>query len=197
MGRTRDGVVPASSARLSRRPRMPKAKLIGRTTLPSEVTETIAMVDPVSSIEVLSGLADLGVQISVDDYGTGYSSLAYLQQLPVGRLKIDRSFVTDLVRNDASAMIVRSTIDLARNLGLDVVAEGVEDHATMRVLQQMACFALQGFGLGRPVPAAELPALVLDIAARWPLIDGPVVPLQRGPHAGGRLPVGLGGELHA
>ncbi|HUX69239.1 MAG TPA: bifunctional diguanylate cyclase/phosphodiesterase [Cellulomonadaceae bacterium] len=170
---------------------------VDASRLELEVTETIAMVDPVSSIEVLSGLARLGVQISVDDYGTGYSSLAYLQQLPVGRLKIDRSFVTDLVRNDASAMIVRSTIDLARNLGLDVVAEGVEDHATMRVLQQMACFALQGFGLGRPVPADELPGLVLDIAARWPSIDGPVVPVQRGPHARGRLPVGLGDELHA
>ena len=162
-----------------------------------EVTETIAMVDPVSSIEVLSGLAELGVQLSVDDYGTGHSSLAYLQQLPVGRLKIDRSFVTDVVRNDASAVIVRSTIDLARNLGLDVIAEGVEDHATMVVLQQMACFALQGFGLGKPVPADDLPALVLDIAARWPALDGPVVPVQRGPHTPGRLPIELGGEVRS
>ncbi len=110
----------------------------------------------------------MGVLLSIDDYGTGHSLLRYLQRLPVRRLKIDRSFVTGLVNDEASAAIVHSTIELARHLGLDVVAEGVEDAATLLRLHLMGCFAAQGFGLGRPVPAALLPVLVQRIEARIP-----------------------------
>ena len=133
-----------------------------------EITETMAMVDPNRSIEVLGALDRLGVRLAVDDYGTGYSSLAYLQRLPVQRLKIDRSFVSHLTSDEASAVIVRSTIDLARNLGLSVVAEGVEDDATLNTLRDMRCESAQGFGLGRPVPADQVPDLVRVIETRVP-----------------------------
>ena len=108
----------------------------------------------------------MGVLLTIDDYGTGHSSLAYLQQLPVGRLKIDRSFVTEMIVDDASAAIVRSTIELARVLQFDVVAEGVEDDATLVRLREMQCYAAQGFGLGRPVAAPLIPHLVRQIEAR-------------------------------
>jgi diguanylate cyclase (GGDEF)-like protein len=141
-------------------------------SLELEITEGSAMVDPRRSMQVLGALAEMGMMLSIDDYGTGYSSLAYLQRLPVGRLKIDRSFVTSLVDDPASAAIVHSTIQLARVLRLDVVAEGVEDDATLLMLRDMQCFAAQGFGLGRPVAAALLPQLVRRIEERLPGVLG-------------------------
>ncbi|MCL3862923.1 GGDEF domain-containing phosphodiesterase [Actinotalea sp. K2] len=148
------------------------------SVLELELTETMAMVDPVRSGEVLGALDDLGVTLSIDDYGTGYGSLAYLQRLPVRRLKIDRSFVTGVLDDPASAAIVRSTIDLARQLGLSVVAEGVEDDATLLHLRDMDCFAAQGFGIGRPMPEAAVGRLIDDIDARLPgLLDvRPLIP---------------------
>jgi len=133
-----------------------------------EITEGTAMVDPRRSIHVLGALAAMGVKLSIDDYGTGHSSLAYLQQLPVSRLKIDRSFVTEMTVDAASAAIVHSTIELARVLQFDVVAEGVEDDATLLRLRDMDCYAAQGFGLGRPVAAPFLPDLVRGIEERLP-----------------------------
>ena len=147
-----------------------------------EITETAAMVDPVRAAAVLGELARLGVTLSIDDYGTGYGSLAYLQRLPVRRLKIDRSFVAGVRDDPASAAIVRSTIELAHHLGLSVVAEGVEDDATLLALRDMHCFAAQGFGLGRPVPAAALDDLCDRIEARLPaLVAAPLdqVPAPR------------------
>ncbi|MBO1752646.1 GGDEF domain-containing protein [Actinotalea sp. BY-33] len=141
-----------------------------------EITETMSMVDPVRSLEVLTDLDRLGVALSVDDYGTGHSSLAYLQRLPLRRLKIDRSFVMGVVDDVASAAIVRSTIELARHLGLSVVAEGVEDDATLLALAEMRCFAAQGFGLARPAPAEQIPGLVAGIEARVPTVLGIGVP---------------------
>lgn len=139
-----------------------------------EITETAAMVDPVRAAAVLGELAGLGVTLSIDDYGTGYGSLAYLQSLPVRRLKIDRSFVSRVGDDPASAAIVRSTIELARQLGLSVVAEGVEDDATLLALREMRCYAAQGFGLGRPVPAGELSLLFAAIETRLPgLVTAP------------------------
>jgi diguanylate cyclase len=135
-------------------------------SLELEITEGTAMVDPRRSIKVLGALAQMGVLLTIDDYGTGHSSLAYLQQLPVGRLKIDRSFVTEMIVDDASAAIVRSTIELARVLRFDVVAEGVEDDATLVRLRDMHCYAAQGFGLGRPVAAPLIPHLVRQIEER-------------------------------
>ena len=146
------------------------------SALELEITESSAMVDPRRCIEVLTALAAMGVTLSVDDYGTGHSSLAYLQRLPVTRLKIDRSFVTDMVSDEASAAIVRSTIELARNLRLDVVAEGVEDDATLLALRDMHCPAVQGYGLGRPVPPTEVRELITRIQSRVPEV------LQVHPH---------------
>lgn len=144
-----------------------------------EITETMAMLDPNRSVEVLGALDALGVVLSVDDYGTGYSSLAYLQRLPVRRLKIDRSFVARVLTDPSSAVIVRSTVELARHLGLSVVAEGVEDDETMLALLDMHCLAAQGFGLGRPVDALEIPALIDSIEARVPDLVVGRLPLQR------------------
>lgn len=141
-------------------------------SLELEITEGTAMVDPRRSIQVLGVLAKMGVMLSIDDYGTGHSSLAYLQQIPVGRLKIDRSFVTEMTVDDASAAIVRSTIELARVLRFDVVAEGVEDDATLLRLRDMECYAAQGFGLGRPVAAPFIPELIRHIEARLPAVLG-------------------------
>ena len=152
---------------------------VAESSLDLEITETMAMVDPARSIEVLGSLDALGVVLSVDDYGTGYSSLDYLQRLPVRRLKIDRSFVIGMLGSDASSVIVRSTIDLARNLGMSVVAEGVEDDATLIALRDMRCDAAQGFGIGRPAPADEVLALIDRIEARLPALLRPALAVQR------------------
>jgi diguanylate cyclase (GGDEF)-like protein/PAS domain S-box-containing protein len=106
--------------------------------------------------DMLTRLHGMGEKLSIDDFGTGYSSLAYLQRLPVDELKIDRSFVTSLADVSDDAIIVRSTIDLAHNLGLRVVAEGVEDEAVMRILTEYGCDAAQGYFFSRPVTAEEI-----------------------------------------
>ena len=130
------------------------------------------MVDPRRSIEILGALARMGVKLSIDDYGTGHSSLAYLQELPVSRLKMDRSFVTGMVDDEANAAIVRSTIDLARVLQFEIIAEGVEDDATLLRLRAMKCSDAQGFGLGRPVAAPLIPELIRSIEERLPGVLG-------------------------
>lgn len=131
----------------------------GRVEL--EITETSLMRDPEGAATLLHRMATLGVHISVDDFGTGYSSLAYLRRLPIDMLKIDRTFVMDMIRNEQDASIVRSTIGLAHSLNLKVVAEGVEDAATMTMLRQMGCDLAQGYYIGRPIPAAEVGNIVL------------------------------------
>jgi EAL domain-containing protein (putative c-di-GMP-specific phosphodiesterase class I) len=114
------------------------------------------MSDPQRVTEVLAALRALGVRLSLDDFGTGQASLAYLRQLPIDEVKIDRAFVTSMAEDDGDAVIVRSTIDLARNLGLDVVAEGVESEGVLAALVELRCNSAQGFHIGRPLPAAEL-----------------------------------------
>jgi diguanylate cyclase len=121
-----------------------------------EITESIVLSDPVRTKRVLDKLSAMGVTLSIDDFGTGYSSLAYLSQLPVDEIKIDRSFVMNMAECDNDAVIVRSTIDLGRNLGLQVVAEGVETEQAWDQLSQLGCTLAQGYYLSRPVPAAEL-----------------------------------------
>jgi EAL domain-containing protein (putative c-di-GMP-specific phosphodiesterase class I) len=111
------------------------------------------MADPSLTATVLAELHEMGVALSVDDFGTGYSSLSYLQQLPVEELKIDRSFVA-AIGEETSAVIVRSTIDLGRNLGLRVVAEGVEDDEVMALLRELRCPIAQGYAISPPLPAA-------------------------------------------
>ncbi|MBV9606289.1 MAG: EAL domain-containing protein [Solirubrobacterales bacterium] len=121
-----------------------------------EITESTMLSDPVRTKRVLDKLAAMGIALSIDDFGTGYSSLAYLSQLPVNEIKIDRSFVMNMAQSDNDAVIVRSTIDLGRNLGLQVVAEGVETERDWEELNQLGCTLAQGYYLTRPVPAAEL-----------------------------------------
>ena len=121
-----------------------------------EITESAVMADPDHALEVLGRLHHLGVGLAVDDFGTGYSSMAYLKELPVDELKIDRSFVSQMATSPSDAVIVRSTIDLGHNLGLRVVAEGVENQHAWRQLSALGCDIAQGYYLGRPMPASEL-----------------------------------------
>ena len=121
-----------------------------------EVTESAIMSDPDHALEVLSRLDTMGVRLSIDDFGTGYSSLAYLKRLPVDEIKIDRSFVNDMKRDSNDAVIVRSTIDLAHNLGYRVIAEGVEDESTYDLLTILGSDSIQGYFISRPQPAPEL-----------------------------------------
>ncbi len=121
-----------------------------------EITESSMMANPARALATLERLNDLGVQIAIDDFGTGYSSLSYLKRLPVDKLKIDKSFVMHMNEDDNDAMIVRSTIDLAHNLGLEVVAEGVESHEALELLRILDCDAAQGYFISRPLPAAVL-----------------------------------------
>jgi diguanylate cyclase len=129
--------------------------LVPARLLTVEITETAIMTDPERALRVVRELHTLGVRLSIDDFGTGYSSLAYLKNLPVQELKIDRSFVSGMTTSDRDAVIVRSTVDLGHNLGLRVVAEGVEDDATWRQLDAAGCDALQGYHISRPVAADE------------------------------------------
>jgi diguanylate cyclase (GGDEF)-like protein/PAS domain S-box-containing protein len=123
-----------------------------------EITESTMVAEPLRTRAVLDELAAMGIRLSIDDFGTGYSSLAYLKRLPVREIKIDRSFVMTMDTDEDDATIVRSTIDLGRNLGLEVVAEGVENEETLDQLRALGCTLAQGYHLSRPVPAAELEA---------------------------------------
>lgn len=121
-----------------------------------EVTESAVMSDPALAVQTLEKLRGLGFRLSVDDFGTGYSSLAQLRALPVHELKIDKSFVLELDNEPQDQLIVQSTIDMAHRLGLNVVAEGIENLASWQLLQRWGCNLAQGFFLGRPLPPAEL-----------------------------------------
>jgi len=123
-----------------------------------ELTESALMEDPVGALETLGRLKRLDVSLTIDDYGTGYSSLAYLRRLPVDTIKIDQSFVRAMTTDPDSATIVRSTIDLAHNLKLGVIAEGVEDQHTLDTLAELGCDMAQGYAICRPLPVAELGA---------------------------------------
>ena len=116
-----------------------------------EITETAIMIDADKAMEVVTNLADLGVGIAIDDFGTGYSSLSYLRRLPAQEIKIDRSFVLNMHKNVDDKTIVRSVIDLADNLGMKVVAEGVENREIYDLLKDMDCYCAQGYYISRPV----------------------------------------------
>jgi diguanylate cyclase (GGDEF)-like protein len=138
------------------------AETLARTGLPGkalqfEVTEDALMADPEVAAETLTRLSDLGATISIDDFGTGHSSLGRLKSLPIDELKIDRSFILDLT-TDEDKTIVRSTIHLAHQMGLQVVAEGVETEDAWRQLRSMGCERAQGFLVAKPLPAREVPA---------------------------------------
>jgi EAL domain-containing protein (putative c-di-GMP-specific phosphodiesterase class I) len=121
-----------------------------------EITETGLIGDIGGVVTVLNQLRSLGVRVAVDDFGAGQSALGYLKQLPVDLLKIDKSFVQDLLRSPRDAALVRSTIELAHSLELDVVAEGVEDQATLERLAALGCDLAQGYYVSRPLPPERL-----------------------------------------
>ncbi len=151
-----DPGLPEDVSRLLAKWRVPAA------LLELEITESTMMVDPDGAMQVLSHLHAMGIALSIDDFGTGYSSLAYLKDLPVDELKIDRTFVTHMASNKGDAFIVRSAIDLAHNLRLQVVAEGVEDEHTMNELAELGCNIAQGFHIARPLPPREFTTWLAD-----------------------------------
>jgi EAL domain-containing protein (putative c-di-GMP-specific phosphodiesterase class I) len=129
---------------------------VDRGRLELEITESTMLEDPPRTRVILERLSEMGIRLSIDDFGTGYSSLAYLKRLPVDEIKIDRSFVMNMVEDEDDATIVRSTIDLGRNLGLEVVAEGVESGPIWDRLSDLGCTVAQGYFLSRPLPADQL-----------------------------------------
>ena len=157
-----DGPGPAAEARA-----LLDAQSVPAQALCLEITESAIMDDPQRAQQTLERLSEIGFRLAIDDFGTGYSSLAYLKRLPVNELKIDKSFVMQMARDSGDAKIVRSTIDLAHNLGLKVVAEGVETATAWRTLGRLACDEAQGHLIGRPMPPAEFS----DWAERWRLRD--------------------------
>ena len=127
-----------------------------------EITESTIMRDASYALDVLSRLKACGVRLAIDDFGTGYSSLAHLKRLPVDELKIDKSFVMSMTHDADDAIIVRSTIELGHNMGLCVVAEGVEDEVTLGMLERFHCDMAQGYLISRPLPAVELTRWMLQ-----------------------------------
>jgi len=149
-----DLTLPASTAELLAKHDVPP------TSLELEITESVIVADPMRARAILNRLSEMGVVLAIDDYGTGYSSLGYLKRLPIDEMKIDRSFVMQMADDRNDAAIVRSTVELGRNLGLKVVAEGVETAAAWAHLKALGCDFAQGYYLSKPVPAAEIAALV-------------------------------------
>jgi diguanylate cyclase (GGDEF)-like protein len=156
--------LPDLVAELLRRHGVPAGQLI------LEITESAIMSDETRSVGVLSRLSELGVGLSMDDFGMGYSSLSHLRRLPVDEIKIDRSFVARMESEREDALIVQSTIELAHNLGLRVVAEGVETEGTWMTLAELGCDHAQGYFLCRPVPPAELWQWLADSRAAQPAV---------------------------
>jgi diguanylate cyclase (GGDEF)-like protein len=148
-----------------------------------EITETTLIADPDAALAILSELAAQGIRLSIDDYGTGYSSMEYLRRLPVDELKVDRSFTAAMSDSESDAVIVRSAIDLGHNLGMLVVAEGVESDSTLRTLTDAACDMAQGYHIARPMPATEFRKWIHDEArtSRTPstLFEGDDAPRVR------------------
>jgi EAL domain-containing protein (putative c-di-GMP-specific phosphodiesterase class I) len=123
-----------------------------------EITESALMEDPVKAHKTVTLLHDMGLELSIDDYGTGYSSLAYVKNLPVNELKIDREFIKHMVSSDEDIAIVRSTIELGHNLGLKVVAEGIESEKELAMLKEFGCDEAQGFLISEALTASDLEA---------------------------------------
>lgn len=137
------------------------ADLLGEAGVPGsylelEITETAVMMGPGRAVDCIRRLNELGVQVAIDDFGTGYSSMTHLKELLVAKIKIDKSFVKDMVVNRNDATIVRSTVELGHSLGLKVIAEGVEGQGTWDQLKALGCDAAQGYYMSRPVPAEQL-----------------------------------------
>jgi len=148
-----------------------------------EITESLLMEDIAVALENLHAIKQLGVRIALDDFGTGYSSLAYLRRFPFDKLKIDRAFIRELLSTSDARAIVRTILQLARVLGMDTVAEGVEEPAQLEVLGHVGCAAIQGFLVARPMPVEQL----VDLIARWESLPRPA--------SDGNLPESVMAEL--
>src|SRR4030067_3261762 len=114
------------------------------------------MTEPLQAIETITKLSNMGIQISIDDFGTGYSSMALLKKLLVAKIKIDKSFITDMLKNSSDAVIVRAAIELGHNLGFKVVAEGVENQEVWNQLKDLGCDSAQGYFMSHPLPPDKL-----------------------------------------
>ena len=147
-----------------------------------EITETAVIGNAEAALATFAAFAEAGVGVSIDDYGSGLSSLAYLKQITATELKLDRSLIVDVGRSARDALLIRSTVDLAHGLGMKVVAEGVEDGASMAVLAGMGCDLIQGWHVARPMPLAKLVDYLAE-AARLGLGGGPVAPERAAPGA--------------
>jgi diguanylate cyclase (GGDEF)-like protein len=164
------------------------ARLLGKWGIPArwlelEITESAVMTDPTRAMAILDRLSFMGVRLSLDDFGTGHSSLSYLQRMPVNEVKIDRSFVMNMATDENDATIVRTTIELGRNLGLETVAEGVETPEIWNQLASLGCDMAQGYYLTRPVPPQELwawmearPAQILPVRGLSPSLSNVEAP---------------------
>ncbi|RLT95333.1 MAG: EAL domain-containing protein [Ketobacter sp.] len=120
-----------------------------------ELTETAIMTDPDEALTMMNALNEAGIRLSIDDFGTGYSSLSYLKKLPVDELKIDRSFVMEMASNSEDQLLVKTTLSMGHHLSMVVVAEGIEDEATLRILKDMGCDLAQGYHIARPMPGQD------------------------------------------
>ncbi|HEV8187675.1 MAG TPA: EAL domain-containing protein, partial [Pyrinomonadaceae bacterium] len=134
-----------------------------------EITESVFSDNLDAAVGLLTQLRELGVQLSIDDFGTGYSSLSYLQRFPIDTLKIDRSFVTQMMENEENLAIVRTIVALAQNLGMDVVAEGVETEDQLRLLRKLECENGQGYLFSTPLGSQQLDQFI----ANYNVIDMP------------------------
>jgi EAL domain-containing protein (putative c-di-GMP-specific phosphodiesterase class I) len=144
-----------------------------------ELTESFMMAESGRSIGVLSALSDIGLRLSIDDFGTGYSSLSHLKRLPIHEIKIDKSFVMNMEHDPNDTRIVNATIDLAGNLGLLVVAEGVEDAATAEHLRAMGCDLAQGFHYSRAIPGPQVTTLLERETLSTAVPSGDAIPPTR------------------
>ena len=162
-----DGGLPDEVGRLL------AANVLEPRRLELEITEDTILADPARTAVILEQLGARGIALAIDDFGTGYSSLSYLKRLPVDVLKIDRSFVSRMEVDEDDAIIVRSTIELGHNLGLIVVAEGVENQETLVRLAELGCDTAQGYHLSRPIPAEKMTEWLLVRAPRMARIAEP------------------------
>ncbi len=169
-----------------------RANDVDPSMLTLEITESSLLIDAPRARATINQLHEIGVQLSIDDFGTGYSSLSYLRRLPVGELKIDQSFVANLLLDEQDEVIVRSTIDLGHNLGLIVVAEGVENNEVLERLHEFGCDVAQGFCISRPLEPRHFmswlattnhPSRVVDPLdfSRW-VDSAPAEPAELDPH---------------
>ena len=129
---------------------------LSASSLQLEITESAALQDEKQSIETILAIKKLGIEVAIDDYGTGYSSLSHLRTFPFDILKIDRSFITDLVDSKMNQAVVKSTIAMCHDMGFSIVAEGIEDAKALNLLKQWGCDVGQGYFISRPISSEEI-----------------------------------------